>query len=79
MSVSSAPLRVVVRCGCLDGRLRVEVRSTGGASAATIACGDGLEYLRRRLDLLYRKDGYDWTLSESARGVSLTVAIPLET
>jgi len=74
-----SPLRVVVSCCCVDRRLRVEVRNTGIAAGTATARGSGVEDLRRRLDLLYREDGYGWMLSQNADWVSLAVEIPLET
>lgn len=73
------PLHVVVRCRSLARRLRVEVRDTGVWSGTATARGSGLEDLRRRLDLLYREDGYDWTWSQSGGWLSLTIEIPLDT
>jgi LytS/YehU family sensor histidine kinase len=73
------PLRVVVSCGCVDGRLQVELKHTGVRSGTAAARGSGPATVRRRLDLLYKKDGYGWTLSASADWVFLTIEIPLET
>jgi LytS/YehU family sensor histidine kinase len=67
------PLRVVVSACCLDHRLRVEVRNTGGRSGMATALGGVLEDLRGRLDLLYNEDGYDWT-----DWLSLSIEIPLD-
>jgi LytS/YehU family sensor histidine kinase len=73
------PLRVVVGCRRIDGRLRVEVKNSGVGSGRATVRGSGLEDLFRRLELFYKEGGYRWTLSEKPDWVSLSIEIPLET
>jgi LytS/YehU family sensor histidine kinase len=77
LAAGPTPLRVVVSCRCLAGRLRIAVRRTRVGSGMPTARGSGLADLRRRLDLLYKEHAGGWTLRESAE--SLTIEIPLET
>jgi LytS/YehU family sensor histidine kinase len=79
IGVGPTPLRVVVSCRCLDRRLRVEVSRTAVGTGTAAPHDNGLKDLRRRLDLLYKEDGYGWTRSESADGMSLSIEIPLKT
>jgi two-component system LytT family sensor kinase len=71
------PLRVLVRCGCLEDVLRVEVKHTGVASGAGVALSGGADNLRKRLDEMYGTAGYGWTASEPAEWLSLTIELPL--
>lgn len=80
MKTSEMPLRVVIRAGCADGMLELEVRNTGHwltkADEATSG-GVGLENLRRRLDLFY-PNSHRLKTSEEAGWVSVAGAIPLK-
>jgi LytS/YehU family sensor histidine kinase len=76
--MSAKPLRVVIRAGCSDGVLEIEVRNTGRWSRDAGDANDGgigSENLKDRLDLLYA-DRYRLTTAEEAGWVSVAVAIP---
>jgi LytS/YehU family sensor histidine kinase len=81
MRTSDMPLRLVLRAGCTDGMLEIEVRNTGrwaGDAGDAKSGGIGLENLRNRLELLYA-GRQRVTTAEEAGWVSVTVAIPFKT
>lgn len=79
MRTSSMPLRVVIRAGCTDGVLEIEIRNTGhwtGQADDAADGGVGLKNLETRLGLLY-PNHYRLKTTEEAGWVAVTVAIPL--
>jgi LytS/YehU family sensor histidine kinase len=69
---------VVIRAGCTNGELEIEVRNTGRWSRDAGDANDGgigLENLKHRLDLLYA-DCHRLHVTEEAGWVSVAVAIP---
>jgi len=76
MRTSPMPLRVVVSARCLDGRILLEVRNTGTWRASKVDGDSWLENLQRRLDLVYKEDGYRLTTGETAEWSSITVDMP---
>lgn len=79
MRTSSMPLCVVIRAGCTDGVLEIEIRNTGRWTRQADDADDGgigLKNLETRLDLLYA-DRYRLKTTEEAGWVAVTVAIPL--
>ena len=68
---------MVIRAGCINGVLEIEVRNTGHWSSDAgdaDSGGVGLENLKNRLDLLYA-DRYRLQATEEAGWVSVTVAV----
>jgi LytS/YehU family sensor histidine kinase len=80
MRTSDMPLRVVIRAGCTNGALEIEVRNTGRWSSDAGDAKDGgvgLDNLKSRLDRLYA-DRYRLKATENAGWVSVAVAIPFK-